>query len=134
MRTADVSNGSDYSLMDEIRAYDIEDGDITASVTISEVINPGGQAVTENDYNTAGNGKWTVIYKVTDNDGNVVYATGSISISGSNTGKTTHIVTFNANGGSSVNSVSVENGAKLTIPTAPTKSGYYLFAGWYADS
>lgn len=46
---------------------------------------------------------------------------------------TTHTVTFNSDGGSEVESQTVEDGGKATEPTDPTKSGYE-FDGWYSDS
>ena len=47
--------------------------------------------------------------------------------------KVNYIVSFNTNGGSSVQSQQVQNGQKATTPTAPTKGGY-TFIGWYKDS
>ena len=41
-----------------------------------------------------------------------------------------YTVTFNTNGGSSVDSVQVEEGKKVSKPADPTKS-YYEFVGWY---
>ena len=45
---------------------------------------------------------------------------------------TFYTVTFDSDGGSSVESQSVESGKKATKPAAPTKSGYE-FDGWYID-
>lgn len=44
----------------------------------------------------------------------------------------TYTVTFNSNGGSAVDSLTVEHGNAITAPAAPTKSGY-TFAGWFTD-
>ena len=46
--------------------------------------------------------------------------------------KTTYTVTFNSWGGSAVAAQTVEKGAKVTEPSAPTLEGY-TFAGWYTD-
>ncbi|WP_276354807.1 InlB B-repeat-containing protein [Cohnella caldifontis] len=44
----------------------------------------------------------------------------------------THTVTFDSNGGTTVNSKTVVDGNTVTQPDAPTKSGF-TFAGWYSD-
>ncbi len=50
---------------------------------------------------------------------------------------TKYTVTFNTNGGSTVNSQSIEQGKKVTKPADPTKTATdtvtYTFAGWYKD-
>ena len=46
---------------------------------------------------------------------------------------TTYTVTFDSQGGSAVSSQTVEEGAKATEPTAPTKTGH-TFGGWYKES
>lgn len=43
-----------------------------------------------------------------------------------------HKVQFNTNGGSSVSDQSVGDGAKVSVPTTPTKDGF-AFEGWYSD-
>ena len=43
-----------------------------------------------------------------------------------------HLVTFNTNGGSSIASVTVEDGQTVTRPADPTK-GELQFGGWYTD-
>ena len=45
----------------------------------------------------------------------------------------TYTVTFNTNGGSAVDSQTVNYNSTATTPTAPTKEGY-VFAGWYTDT
>jgi|GEM_PF-4437109 Listeria/Bacterioides repeat len=42
-------------------------------------------------------------------------------------------VTFNSNGGTVVNPLTAQYSSLLSIPTAPTYTGYYFF-GWYKDS
>ncbi|MBE5738082.1 MAG: hypothetical protein E7348_06765, partial [Clostridiales bacterium] len=42
-------------------------------------------------------------------------------------------VSFNTNGGSTVDDASVEYNQALVAPTAPTKAGGYDFVGWYVD-
>lgn len=44
----------------------------------------------------------------------------------------THTITFNTNGGSAIDTLTVEENTVAVAPTAPTKSGY-TFTGWYAD-
>ncbi len=55
----------------------------------------------------------------------------AITVSGI-TEKSRVTVTFNTDGGSSVNSQSVLKGASATVPNAPTKSGC-TFLGWYTS-
>ena len=43
-----------------------------------------------------------------------------------------YIISFNTNGGTAVDNVTVARGNKLTEPEAPTKEGY-TFASWYSD-
>ena len=45
----------------------------------------------------------------------------------------TYSITFNTNGGSSIDNQSVLRNARVVKPINPTKSGY-IFAGWYTDS
>ena len=45
----------------------------------------------------------------------------------------TYTVTFNTNGGSAIDSQTVESGQKATKPADPTKEGY-TFEGWYVDA
>lgn len=43
-----------------------------------------------------------------------------------------YTITFNPNGGSSVDSITEDYGTVLTAPESPTKDGY-IFVGWYKD-
>ena len=45
----------------------------------------------------------------------------------------TYTVTFNTNGGSTINNATTSNDGKITKPEDPVKD-YYTFAGWYSDS
>jgi len=45
----------------------------------------------------------------------------------------TYTVTFNSQGGSAVDSQTVEHGGKVTKPTNPTRTSY-TFGGWYKES
>ncbi len=42
-------------------------------------------------------------------------------------------VTFDTNGGTSIDKITVEENNTITLPADPVKDGYY-FAGWYSDS
>lgn len=43
-------------------------------------------------------------------------------------------ITFNSNGGTSVNSQRVNYGSKVNRPVPPTKANHWEFEGWYTDS
>ena len=45
----------------------------------------------------------------------------------------TYVISFNSNGGTAVDNVTVNHGDKLTEPEAPTKEGY-TFIGWFTDT
>lgn len=45
----------------------------------------------------------------------------------------TWLISFNSNGGSSIDSIEVNDGDLLTMPSSPTKDGFE-FAGWYKNS
>lgn len=65
-----VKKGSaPLDLMSLVKASDVEDGDITSKVTIKE---------NKIDYNTVG--KYTVVYTVTDSDGNTVEKTMIVTV------------------------------------------------------
>lgn len=53
--------------------------------------------------------------------------------SGSGTGTTSYTITFETNGGSSINNLTLSQGAPLNNLSAPQKAGF-IFQGWYKDS
>ncbi len=59
-------------------------------------------------------------------------STQNTSPSNQTTETTKYTVTFNTNGGSSVQPVSVSSGEKLVMPLAPKYPGY-VFMGWFTD-
>lgn len=84
----------------------------------------------------------SMLNRVMNDDGNedtkppVVIGGGGGSSSGGSSGGggsvTRYTVTFDTDGGSTVASVTVKRGDKLTKPADPTKTGY-TFGGWYTD-
>ncbi len=64
-------------------------------------------------------------------ESNAVSSTPSSS-SNQSSAKTSYIVTFQANGGTAVPAMSVLSGEKITLPSAPSYSGY-IFMGWFTD-
>lgn len=64
-------------------------------------------------------------------ESNAVSSTASSS-SNQSSAKTRYIVTFQANGGTTVPAMSVLSGEKITLPSAPSYSGY-IFMGWFTD-
>ncbi|HCX63817.1 MAG TPA: hypothetical protein DHN33_01220, partial [Eubacteriaceae bacterium] len=60
-------------------------------------------------------------------------ATTSVEVSGTNeSNPSVYTVTFDSNGGSAVDAQMIEEGALITKPSDPTRSGYG-FAGWYKE-
>lgn len=51
----------------------------------------------------------------------------------SSTDPTTYTVTFNSNGGTTVDSQNIEEGKTAVKPEDPTKEGCYAFDGWYEN-
>ena len=65
-------------------------------------------------------------------DADVTDGMNAPSVVFSSAAPSTHTVTFETNDGSKVEALEVEDGAKATKPTDPTKEGY-TFDGWYSD-
>ena len=64
----------------------------------------------------------------------VLFATACSTDEGSSGGSSpeTYTVTFETNGGSVIEALSIEDGKKIEKPADPTKEGF-TFAGWYSD-
>ena len=78
------------------------------------------------DWNTASDGSgtsWPATSAFTIAGDTTLYAKWTIS---------SYTVSFASNGGSVVTSQSINYNSSVTIPAAPTKTGY-TFAGWYSD-
>ncbi len=70
---------------------------------------------------------------INNTDGAVTIGTSAFDITPTYAGLTTFTVTFDSNGGSSVDAQTVDYGSVATEPTAPTYEGYTL-DGWFTDS
>lgn len=81
----------------------------------------------------ASNGNATAAWtNVSSRDGKETLTDGGSSLPKPVVQVTSHTVTFDANGGSTVASQAVDDKAKAKEPTAPTRSGWTL-EGWYLD-
>lgn len=81
----------------------------------------------------ASNGNATAAWtNVSSRDGKETLTDGGSSLPKPVVQVTSHTVTFDANGGSTVASQTVDDKAKAKEPTAPTRSGWTL-EGWYLD-
>ena len=111
------------------------------STVSSQTVNGGGKAIkpsnpTKSGYTFAG---WYTTQALTEEfnfntqiSSNItLYAKWTEENQGTTTqNTTTYTVSFDTNGGSTVSSQTVNEGAKAKKPSNPTKSGY-TFAGWY---
>lgn len=86
---------------------------------------PTKTGYTFNSWNTQADGNGTTFNASTAVTADItVYAKWTIN---------TYTVTFNSNGGSAVSPITgVPYNTTITLPTAPTKTGY-TFSGWYTD-
>jgi len=120
-------------------SFDVNDPDTTDSITLDEIDSvtvKKGSTVTLTDLTYEGYtfGGW-----YTDEDCTTEF-TSSTTVESDLTlyakwtkNADTFTVTFNTNGGSSIDAVEVEEGSTVTAPTDPTLDGY-TFDGWYTDS
>ncbi len=96
---------------------------IVGGATVTLPTAPTKSGYTFSGWYTAANGGGTQFTSSTPvNANSTVYANWTLI---------TFTVTFDSQGGSAVSSISnIVGGATVTLPTAPTKSGY-TFSGWY---
>jgi uncharacterized repeat protein (TIGR02543 family) len=129
---SDVGIGAiyDYNAYEYYLVYD-EDGEAESKEDSS--------MKTKSFASTLNNGQspkeWNSLVSSSVNDGYPVPSWVSVTVSSSAGSSTTYYkVTFNTNGGSSVDSTSkVAKNTKISEPRNPTKNGYE-FVGWFEDS
>jgi len=118
--------------------YSLASGSLPDGLTIAEEGTISGTPTTAGTYNAVIgiNTKKTTIGFIGSSvtEENYTYSL-AITVKGTTSPvvPTTYTVSFNTNGGSTVESQTVEKGSTPTIPTAPTRDGY-TFTGWYLDS
>ncbi len=100
----------------------INDATITNSKTITKITGVNGKKITNST---------DVAITVTDKGATYIVVAGGIYTFGEP--PAIFSVTFNSNGGSTVEKSSIQSGLKVTKPTDPTREGY-TFGGWYKDS
>ncbi len=123
-------------------SFDVNDPDTTDSITLDEIDSvtvKKGSTVTLTDLTYEGYtfGGWYTDEDCTTEFTSSTAVESNITLyakwtkNAATTEKVT--VTFNTNGGSSVDPVEVDEGSTVAEPTAPTLDGY-TFDGWYTDS
>ena len=124
--------------------FDTNGGSTVASQQVSDggkasrpTVNPSKEADAQYTYSFENWYKDAALTEVFDFDTETISSATTIYAKW-NTTTNEYTVTFNTNGGSSVDSQSVAYGSKVNEPTEPTRdadsSNNYEFAGWYRDS
>ena len=118
-----VEFGASFDPLAGVSAKDDVDGDVTSSIKV------------EGDVDTSKAGTYTLTYTVSDKAGNTATATRVVTVKEKPVtppAEDAFTVTFDANGGSVVDPVTVKYGEKVAAPAVPTRDGY-TFAGWTSD-
>ena len=122
------SGTADKTVVSEFDVVNIEAAPAAAGFVFDKwVVNSGGAVLSD-----AGSGNTSFVMPASDVTVTATYK-ASTGGGGGGGGVISYTVTFNSNGGSSVSSISVASGNKLTKPVDPTKEGF-TFAGWYTDA
>ena len=133
--TPDYTEGAETG----VYYYDVADGEVVLSLNSGNIFSIAGPGLNKSGTYTV-NGDQITFDFVRDEDGTApaVLANGNITLTYNEVTmtfipKVNYTVSFNTNGGSAVNSVSVLNGKLAAKPVDPTKDGH-VFIGWYSDS
>lgn len=125
-----------HSLSTEGGAVALVNGTYTYNVTVPEsctALTVTATVATGATYTISGNAGFQ-LNTPTDVTLRVIAANGAVQDYILTVTRTTgHMVIFNTMGGSSLESVLVDNGGKVGKPGDPTRSGY-TFSGWYTNS
>lgn len=123
-RNVTIKVGEKFDLKAAIMATDNALGNVTDRIKIA-IADASGKTVDTID--TTKSGAYTITYTVADAAGNESTVIRTLVVEA-----TTHMVTFDANGGSAVAAATVEDGKQIAAPSEPTRDGY-TFAGWTTD-
>ena len=125
--------GHTTDITDVIRSTNVSDITVSGSGVVCVYDNMFGEAPTEYIDGSSTNLWVKPAGEATWTSGGIAYNDGDLfPISGITTYQA-FTVTFNSNGGSAVDPVTLKANTKLTPPSNPTRSGYF-FNGWYRDS
>jgi uncharacterized repeat protein (TIGR02543 family) len=130
--TPDYTEGAETG----VYYYDVADGEVVLSLNSGNIFSIAGPGLNKSGTYTV-NGDQITFDFVRDEDGTApaVLANGNITLTYNEVTmtfipKVNYTVSFNTNGGSAVNSVSVLNGKLAAKPVDPTKDGH-VFIGWF---
>lgn len=115
-----VPAGGEFDPMAGVTASDNLDGDLTDQVRVS-IADTDGDEVEK--VNTTDTGVYTLTYTVDDAAGNTAQVTRIIEVA------VAYTISFDSNGGSAVDSITVFDGEIAVKPVDPTRDGY-RFVGW----
>ena len=133
--TPDYTEGAETG----VYYYDVADGEVVLSLNSGNIFTIAGPGLNKSGTYTV-DGEAITLDFVRDEDGtaSAVLANGNVTLTYNGATmmfipKVNYTVSFNTNGGSAVESVSILNGKTVTKPADPTKDSH-VFIGWYSDS